>query len=82
MDTLLTPLELAKRFPISRSTIYAACRDGTLVHYRVKARKESGGKYLISLLAFEAWLETQKVEGPRATPTPALPPTRFRHLPL
>ncbi len=66
-DELLTPAQLAKKYPVSRSTLYSACADGLLAHYRLPAKKKSRGKYLIKLSDFLAWLEANRHEaGARA----------------
>ena len=62
-DVLLTPVQLAKKFPVSRSSIYSACQDGLLSHYRVPAKRGKKGKYLIKLADFEAWLESNRHEA-------------------
>ena len=58
---LMTPAQLAEKYPVSRSTIYAACRTG-LPHYRVPAKKGKRGKYLIKEDEFLVWLETNRYE--------------------
>lgn len=61
-DDFLTPAQLAAQYPISLSTIYAACQDG-LPHYRIAAKKGKRGKYLIRRADFLAWLEGNRREG-------------------
>ena len=60
---LLTPAQLATKHPISRSTIYSACQDGLLPHYRVPAKKGQRGKYLIAEAEFLAWLASTRHEA-------------------
>lgn len=61
-DTYLTPLQISKKYPVSRSTLYEACQDG-LPHYRVPARRGKRGKYLIKESDFLLWLESFRREG-------------------
>ncbi len=58
---MLTPSQVSAKFTVSRSTVYAACRSGSLSHYRVPARKAGRGKYLIQEQDLLAWLESLKV---------------------
>jgi len=60
---LMTPAQLAEKYPVSRSSLYAACADGLLPHYRVPSRKGSRGKCLIREADFLAWLESNRCEG-------------------
>jgi excisionase family DNA binding protein len=62
-DILLTPAQIVKRYPVSRSTIYAACRDSLLAFYRVPSGRGKRGKYLIKLADFLAWLEANRHEA-------------------
>jgi hypothetical protein len=72
-DILLTPAQLAKHYPVSRSSIYSACQDGLLAHYRLPAKKRRRGKYLIKESDFLAWLESNRHEaGPGAASVPVL----------
>lgn len=64
----LTPMQLSVVYPISRSTIYAACSAGLLPHYRLPARAGSRGKYLIRLPDFMSWIEGHRHEGGSTTP--------------
>ncbi|MDB5306079.1 MAG: hypothetical protein JWO38_281 [Gemmataceae bacterium] len=59
-EEFLTPAQLAKRFPIARSSVYAACQAGLLTHYRLPAKKGARGKYLVKLSDFVAWLESNR----------------------
>ncbi len=79
---MLTPAALAAKYPVSRSTIYSACKDGLLAHYRVPATRGKRGKYLIKEEDFLAWLEGNRHEaGDAPPPAPATPP-KFSHLKL
>lgn len=60
---LMTPIQLADLYPISRSTIYSACQDGLLPHYRVPARKGTRGKVLIAEADFLTWLAGHRHEA-------------------
>ena len=64
--SFLTPAQLAKKYPVSRSTLYSACQDGLLPHYRVPAKRGKRGKYLIKESDFLAWLEENRHEGAAA----------------
>lgn len=66
--TLLTPAQLAEKYPVSKSLIYAACIGGLLTHFRVPATKGARGKYLIDEADFLAWLESNKHEAGQSTP--------------
>lgn len=66
---MLSPARITRRFDVSRSTVYTACRSGLLPHYRVPARKGARGKYLIKEADLQAWLEALKSPG---TPPPAV----------
>lgn len=83
-DVLLTPAQYAKKYPVSRSTIYSACQDGLLAHYRVPAKRGKKGKYLIAESDFVAWLESNRREASGETPPPAPKPAKqpFQHLKL
>jgi excisionase family DNA binding protein len=72
---LLTPAQLAAKYPVSLSTLYSACKDGLIPHYRVPARKgrKGKGKYLIKEEDFVAWLEKNKLGGEEEKQAP--PPT-------
>jgi excisionase family DNA binding protein len=59
----LTPAQIAAAYPVSKSTIYGACQNGLLPHYRVPARKGARGKYLVKEEDLLAWLESLRVEG-------------------
>jgi Helix-turn-helix domain len=59
----LTPADIAGNYPVSRSALYAACRDGLLPYYRVPSRKGARGKYLIKEEDLLAWLESLRIEG-------------------
>ena len=72
---LLTPAQLADKYPVSRSMIYSACQEGLLPHYRVPAKRGARGKYLIAESDFLAWLESNRHEsddeaGASSTPRP------------
>ena len=76
---MLSPARITRRFDVSRSTVYAACRSGLLPHYRVPARQGARGKYLIKEADLQAWLETLKSAG---TPPPvASAPASSRAVP-
>jgi excisionase family DNA binding protein len=78
---LLTPAQLAKKYPISRSTIYSACQGGLLPFYRVPARNGAKGKYLIDEADFLAWLARNRHEaGASVPPDRPVKPQVFRHL--
>jgi excisionase family DNA binding protein len=62
-DDMLTPKQLAKQYPVSRSTIYSACQEGLLPHYRLAATRGARGKYLIKRGDFLAWLEANRHEA-------------------
>jgi hypothetical protein len=72
---MLTPRVVEKRYSVSRSTLYAACRTGQLPHYRVPARKGGRGKYLFRPADVLNWLDALRVDGavapPPATPSPS-----------
>lgn len=68
----LTPAQICAKYPVSRSTIYAACRSGLLAHYRVPARKGAKGKYLIKEEDLSTWLESFRV-GPVSCPSTSAP---------
>lgn len=63
MKLFWTPAALAKEYPVSKSLIYAACKSGLLVHYRVPSGRGKKGKYLIAEKDFLCWLESCRVEG-------------------
>lgn len=69
---MLTPRVVEKRYSVSRSTLYAACRTGQLPHYRVPARKGGRGKYLFRPTDVLNWLDALRVDG-AVTPAPATP---------
>lgn len=69
---MLTPRVVEKRYSVSRSTLYAACRTGQLPHYRVPARKGGRGKYLFRPTDVLNWLDALRVDGAVA-PAPATP---------
>jgi excisionase family DNA binding protein len=82
-DELRTPAQLAKEYPVSKSTIYSACQDGLLPHYRVPSRKGVRGKYLIKLADFLAWLESNRKAGGASLPRePKVTPPAFEPLKL
>jgi hypothetical protein len=60
VSDFLTPAQLVAKYKnaVSRSTIYSACQDGMLTHYRVPAKKGARGKYLIKESDFLSWLES------------------------
>ena len=60
---LLTIAQLTLKYPVSKSTLYSACQEGLLPHYRIPAKKGAKGKYLIKLADFLAWLESNRHEG-------------------
>ena len=62
-ESFLTPAQLAKKYPISRSTIYSVCQDGLLPHYRIPAKRGSRGKYIVKESEFLAWLEANRQES-------------------
>jgi hypothetical protein len=69
-DVLLTPAQLAGKYPVSRSTIYSACQEGLLAHYRLPAKKGARGKYLVKETDFLAWLESNRHEAGRGASMP------------
>jgi excisionase family DNA binding protein len=80
--TFLTPAQIAQNYPVSRSALYAACRDGLLPYYRLPSRRGARGKYLIREADFLAWLERHRHGGEAVTPPPAgVPPTPPRPRP-
>ena len=82
-DNFVTPSQLAAKYPVSRSTIYSACRAGLVTHFRVPSRKGSKGKYVIRESDFLAWLDRNKHEAGAPAPASATPVTpTFRHLKL
>ena len=64
--SFLTPAQIADQYPVSKSTIYSACQDGLLPHYRLPARRGRRGKYLIKVADFLAWLEAHRREAGNA----------------
>ena len=68
---LLTLAQVAAKYAIGRSTVYAASRTGGLPHYRVPAKNGTRGKYLFRELDVAAWLESHRVDTP--TPSPLVP---------
>jgi len=70
---MLSPARISKRFSVSRSTVYSACRSGQLPHYRVPATKGARGKYLFREGDVLAWLETHKVATGSPTPSVSVP---------
>jgi len=66
----MTPAQLVKKYPVSKSTIYEAARSGALAHYRIAAKRGARGKYLIKLADFIVWLEGNRHD---ATPSPSSP---------
>lgn len=68
----LTPTQISALYPVSRSTIYAACQSGFLAHYRVPARKGAKGKYLIKEEDLLAWLESFRI-SPVSCPSTSAP---------
>jgi Helix-turn-helix domain len=77
-DDLLTPAECSEALQgrVSRSTIYAACQDKFLKHYRVKASPRARGKLLVRRSDLMAWFEGLAVQ-PGEGETPPL-----RHITL
>ncbi len=65
MNDFLTPAQIAKKYPVSRSTIYSACAAGLLSHFRIPSRRgrKGKGKYLIREADFLAWLESNRHEA-------------------
>ena len=61
-EAFLTPAQIAVSYPVSKSTIYSACQNGLIPHYRIAAKKGTRGKYLIKLSDFLVWLETNRRE--------------------
>lgn len=85
--TLMTIAALAAKYPVSKSTLYAACRDGMIPHYRVPSRKRDGkarsaGKYLIDEADFLNWLRGNRVEGQGSQPPSQPPPSSSRGEPF
>jgi excisionase family DNA binding protein len=72
----MTPAGLAKKYPVSRSTLYSACQEGLLPHYRLPAKKGKRGKYLIKESDFLAWLESNRHEAGRGASVPLVHITR------
>ncbi len=70
---MLTPAAVSKRFAVSLSLVYAACRSGALAHYRVPARADKRGKYLMHERDVTAWLESLRVETSTPTPSSSAP---------
>ena len=62
-ESFLTPAQLAEKYPISRSTLYSACQEGLLPHYRIPAKRGSRGKYIVKESEFLAWLEANRQES-------------------
>lgn len=75
MNDFHTPAQLAKDYPVSKSTIYSACQDGLLPYYRVPAKR---GKYLIELSDFLSWLESNRREAGDAPDDEQLSIIRWR----
>ena len=71
--SMLSTAEVAARFSVSRSTVYAACRSGLLTHYRVPSKKGVRGKYLVKEADLLAWLETLKRAGEPAARSASAP---------
>jgi excisionase family DNA binding protein len=57
---VLTPLQIAERWPVSLSTVYALVRGGKLAAYRIGAQGK-GRKILIRQEDWENFLATTKV---------------------
>lgn len=53
---LLTPKEVAARFRLSRETVYDACRNSLLRHYRLQSDPGRRGKLLIREADVRDWL--------------------------
>jgi len=69
-NDLKTPAQLSEKYPVSRSSLYGACADGLLPHYRIPSKKGSRGKFLISEADFLAWLEANRHEAGRGASVP------------
>lgn len=67
---LMSPAQLSAKYPVSRSSLYGACADGLLPHYRIPSKKGGRGKCLISEADFLAWMESNRREG---TPGASVP---------
>lgn len=63
MSDLFPPAHYAENWPVSRSTLYGAMKDGLLPFYRLPSRRGRKGKYLIKMADFLAWLESNRHEG-------------------
>lgn len=63
MSEFLTPAQLAKDYPVSKSTLYSAMKDGLLPFYRIPSKRGARGKYLVKLSDFLSWLESNRHEG-------------------
>ncbi|WP_439621948.1 helix-turn-helix domain-containing protein [Gemmata sp.] len=82
-DPLQPPAWYAEHYPVSLSTLYSACQDGLLAHYRIPAKKGKRGKYLIKLSDFITWLESYRHEAGESVPqAPKVKPQAFDHLKL
>lgn len=71
---MLSAAVVARRYGVSRSTIYTACLEGTLPHYRVPAKPGARGKYLVREADVAAWIESFRVSSNGcATPAASAP---------
>ena len=66
---LLTPAEVAAKYAIGLSTVYAASRSGGLSHYRVPSKTGARGKYLFRESDVTAWIESHRAGAVPATPS-------------
>ncbi|MBA4190654.1 MAG: hypothetical protein C0467_21930 [Planctomycetaceae bacterium] len=67
---LKTPAQLSKKYPVSRSSLYGACADRLLPHYRIPSKKGKRGKCLISEADFIAWMNANRHEAGRGASVP------------
>jgi excisionase family DNA binding protein len=77
ISMMLTPAEIAERYRISASLVYAWCAEGSLPHARL-GKNGRRGKIVIEKSDLEAFLAERRVEGRQEIP----PPAKLKHIRL
>jgi len=79
VSDLHPPAYYAENYPLSRSLLYSAMKDGLLPFFRVPSKRGARGKYLIKEADFLAWLQGNRHETEASVPTVTTPP-KPKHL--